>query len=126
MYCLYGICWGVTRSRLRKQQGIPGNIALDVFLACLLPPCVLSQQLNHLDLAESGRALATASTAQERARAAATIPTDVVPFSGRGRRLSDVAPATAAAASAAAAAAAATPAAGSSHGGSTGNSKQDN
>jgi hypothetical protein len=115
---LYGVCYGMTRHRLRQQQHIAGSAVADCCLATLLPPCVLAQELNHLDLASSQAALALRSSPAQRAAAAAEIPTEVVSFSGRGRRLSDVAPppaeAAAAAAATAAAAAAAAPSASSS------------
>jgi Cys-rich protein (TIGR01571 family) len=106
LYCLYGLCYGATRARLRAQHRIPGNIVSDCLLSTLLFPCTLSQQLNHLDLCEAGAALATSSAPGQRVAAAAAIPTAVVSFSGRARRLSDTALPPAAAAAAASAAAA--------------------
>ncbi len=91
LYCAYGLCYGMSRARLRQQQGIPGHCIEDCLCATLAPPCVLSQALNHLDLVEAQAALSIRSTPAQRAAAAAVIPTDVRAFSGRGRRLSDAA-----------------------------------
>jgi len=91
VYCIHGVCWGMTRHRLRAQQGIPGNPVTDCCCATWLPCCVLSQALNHLDLLESQSALSVHSTPAQRAAAAAIIPTEVRAFSGRSRRLSDTA-----------------------------------
>ena len=114
LWCAYGLCYGATRARLRTQQRIPGNIVCDCLLGTFLFPCVLSQELNHLDLSEAQAALASSSTPAQRAAAAAEIPTDVVSFSGRSRRLSDAAPPAPAAAPPAAAAAAAAASSGAS------------
>ena len=83
LYCAYCCCWGLTRSRLRAQQGIPGSLGHDLLVTCLCPPCYLSQALNHLEISASAAALST-----PRRSASAAIPTDVRPFSGAGRRLS--------------------------------------
>ena len=96
-HCAHAARGGKLHLPLTPQPPSPPPTLPPPQVACLLPPCYLAQGLNHLDLVEAERALGTASTARQRADAAARIPTDVRPFSGRARRLSDVAVAPAAA-----------------------------
>jgi len=47
-----GLCWDLSRARLRALHGIPGSLAADVCATALCPCCYLAQALNQLDAAD--------------------------------------------------------------------------
>lgn len=51
--CTNGLCWGPTRTQVRRSYGnVPGAQLVDIAVTTLLPCCYLAQALNHIDIFE--------------------------------------------------------------------------
>lgn len=60
---LAGVPWGLTRSQIRRRDGIPGTFLGDCIAVTCCPCCYLAQALNHLDLVDAAAAAGAAPTA---------------------------------------------------------------
>ena len=60
---LAGVPWGLTRSQIRRRDGIPGTFLGDCIAVTCCPCCYLAQALNHLDLVDAAAVAGAAPTA---------------------------------------------------------------